>query len=72
MHAVATARHELQLTTGTPATLVRPDGNGPWPGVVMIHEVFGVDEVLRRQADRSAAAGYLVTSGCIPPPATAS
>jgi carboxymethylenebutenolidase len=57
---MVTTRHELQLTTGTPAMLVRPDGAGPWPGVVMIHEVFGVDDVLRRQADRLAAAGYLV------------
>jgi carboxymethylenebutenolidase len=39
--------------------LARPTGAGPWPGVVVIHEVFGLDDVLRRQADRLAAAGYL-------------
>jgi dienelactone hydrolase len=53
-------REEIRLSTGTPATLVQPAGDGPWPGVVMIHEVFGVDDVLLRQADRLAAAGYLV------------
>jgi len=39
--------------------LARPSGAGPWPGVVAIHELFGLDDVLRRQADRLAAAGYL-------------
>jgi carboxymethylenebutenolidase len=39
--------------------LVRPPGSGPWPGVVMIHEAFGLDEVMGRQAERLAAAGYL-------------
>jgi carboxymethylenebutenolidase len=39
--------------------LVRPDGTGPWPGVVMVHEVFGVDDVMRRHAARLAKAGYL-------------
>jgi carboxymethylenebutenolidase len=39
--------------------LARPDGPGPWPGVVAIHEAFGVDPVMRRQADRLARAGYL-------------
>jgi carboxymethylenebutenolidase len=39
--------------------LARPDCAGPWPGVVMIHETWGLDAVMRRQADRIAAAGYL-------------
>jgi carboxymethylenebutenolidase len=41
------------------AYLARPDGPGRWPGVVAIHEAFGLDDVLRRQCDRLAAAGYL-------------
>lgn len=40
--------------------LARPSGQGPWPGVVMIHEAFGLDEVLRRHAQRLADAGYVV------------
>jgi carboxymethylenebutenolidase len=39
--------------------LARPAGSGPWPGVVVVHEAFGADEVMRRQADRLARAGYL-------------
>jgi carboxymethylenebutenolidase len=39
--------------------VARPPGSGPWPGVVMIHEGWGLDDVMRRQADRLAAAGYL-------------
>ncbi len=40
--------------------LGRPKGDGPWPGVVIVHEVFGIDEVMRRQVERMTAAGYLV------------
>lgn len=39
--------------------LARPEGNGPWPGVVVVHEALGVDDVMRRQAQRLARAGYL-------------
>lgn len=41
------------------AYLAKPTGPGPWPGVVAIHEVFGLNDMLRRQADRLASAGYL-------------
>ncbi|MEU3617921.1 dienelactone hydrolase family protein [Streptomyces sp. NPDC006872] len=39
--------------------LARPVGRGPWPGVVVVHEALGVDEVMRRQAVRLARAGFL-------------
>ena len=39
--------------------LVRPAGPGPWPGVVLIHEAFGLDPVMRRQAEHMAQIGYL-------------
>ena len=45
---------------GRLAVLVRPTAPGPWPGVVMIHEAWGLDDVLRRQATRLASAGFLV------------
>jgi carboxymethylenebutenolidase len=39
--------------------LAVPDGDGPRPGVVAIHEAFGLNAIVRRQADRLAVAGYL-------------
>jgi len=38
---------------------VPPIGDGPWPGVVVLHESFGLNDDIRQQADRLAAAGYL-------------
>lgn len=40
----------------------RPAGAGRWPAVVMLHEVFGINDVIRRQAERLASAGYLVVA----------
>jgi carboxymethylenebutenolidase len=48
------------VVDGRTVVAARPDSYGPWPGVVMLHEGWGVDDVLRRHADRLASAGYLV------------
>jgi carboxymethylenebutenolidase len=39
--------------------LASPPSTGPWPAAVMIHEIFGLDEVMRGHADRLAGLGYL-------------
>lgn len=58
----------VDLSSGSPAAggsaslggyLARPPGPGPFPGVVMIHEAFGLNDMTRRHADRLARAGYL-------------
>jgi carboxymethylenebutenolidase len=41
---------------------VPPAGSAPaapWPGVVMIHEAFGLNDDMRQKADQFAARGYL-------------
>lgn len=42
-----------------PGHLAVPATAGPWPGVVVIHEAFGLNDDIRSIADRFAAEGYL-------------
>lgn len=37
------------------------DRPGPWPGVVVVHDLFGLGDDMREQADWLAAAGYVVS-----------
>jgi carboxymethylenebutenolidase len=41
------------------AYVARPRGEGPWPAVVVIQEIFGVNAVMRDTCDAFAAEGYL-------------
>jgi carboxymethylenebutenolidase len=45
-------------TTQLEGYLARPEGDGPFPGVVVIHEIFGLNENIRDIARRFADAGY--------------
>jgi len=40
------------------AELFLPDGEGPHPGVVVLHESFGLNDDIRRLSGRFARAGY--------------
>jgi carboxymethylenebutenolidase len=41
------------------AYLAVPAGEPPWPGVVVLHELYGLDADIRAHADRFAGRGYL-------------
>jgi carboxymethylenebutenolidase len=42
------------------AALIHPKGNGPWPGVILFVDVFGLRPTMRDMAKRLAANGYTV------------
>lgn len=51
---------DIQINSELKGVIAVPDGDGPWPAVVMVHEVFGIDDAMRVQIKRLAQAGYVV------------
>lgn len=59
MTAAADERIALNDGGSLNAAISTPPGSGPFPGVVVLHEAFGLNDDVRRIADRFADAGYV-------------
>ncbi|TGD75698.1 dienelactone hydrolase family protein [Mangrovimicrobium sediminis] len=51
--SITTPQHTLD------AYLATPEGEGPWPGVVIIHDIFGLTPVATGHADWLASEGFM-------------
>jgi carboxymethylenebutenolidase len=60
MHSERVMIASVDSSGQIPGFLAVPDGTGPFPGVVLVHEVFGIEENMIHQAEHLASKGYLV------------
>jgi carboxymethylenebutenolidase len=52
---------EIETEDGTcPAALSIPDGEGPWPAVIMFPDAGGMRDTMRQMGERLSALGYVV------------
>jgi carboxymethylenebutenolidase len=53
---ISTPHHQLK------SYLATPQGKGPWPAVIVLHDIFGLTDVTRQHADWLAEEGYLAVA----------
>jgi carboxymethylenebutenolidase len=46
-------------SVGLRGVMAIPPGEGPWPGVILVHEAFDINDNMRRQVQRMAEAGFV-------------
>lgn len=54
--SISTPNHRLKSYVAT------PQGEGPWPGVIVLHDIFGLTDVTRGHADWLAREGYVAVA----------
>ena len=54
--SISTPHHQLK------SYLATPKGEGPWPAVIVLHDIFGLTDVTRQHADWLAEQGYLAVA----------
>jgi carboxymethylenebutenolidase len=57
-HPVADVTVPLPDGSGLKAAIALPTAGGPWPGLLVLHESFGLNRDIRRIAGRLAGMGY--------------
>jgi carboxymethylenebutenolidase len=60
--ALAVTSKEVSYKSGddtVKAILSTPEGNGPFPGIIVIHEWFGLNDWVKEQASRLTGEGYV-------------
>src|SRR5262249_1387436 len=59
--AMSRTTGEIKTADGTcPISIIRPEGSGPWPAVILYMDGFGPRPALFDMAERMAARGYYV------------
>jgi carboxymethylenebutenolidase len=52
---------QIETTDGTcPASLSIPDGEGPWPAVILFADAGGIRDTIRQMGERLSGLGYVV------------
>src|ERR1700752_1226071 len=54
--SISTPHHSLK------GYFAKPQGEGPWPAVIVLHDIFGLTDVTRGHADWLAKEGYLAVA----------